>query len=90
MHFHSIIAAFLLSWKYLKLFTIMIAVLTMIMISTSPVHIINDDVYNEPEKHSPPTDLAGLFWTNRTRCDSVSHNLPIINSPFVGREAEMG
>ena len=62
----------------------------MIMTFTFPTHIINDDVYNEPEKHSPPTDLAGLFWTNRTICDSVSHDLPIINSPFVGREAEMG
>lgn len=67
----------------------MLVALAMIMASTSPPHI-NDAVYKEPEKYSPSTDLAGLFWTNRTRCDSVSHDLPIISSPFVGREIEMG
>ena len=74
----------------MKLFVVILAALAMIVVSTSQSHDINDAyaVYNEPEIYSPPTDLAGLFW-NRTRCDSVSHDLPIINSPFVGREIEM-
>ena len=44
---------------------------------------------NEEGASSNSTDLAGLFWMNRPRCDSVSHDLPIIKSPFVGREVEM-
>ena len=66
----------------------MLAIMTVLSIAPTD---IDNAVHNEPgpEKYSPPTDLAGLFWTNRTRCDSISHNLPIINSPFVGRELEM-
>ncbi len=75
----------------MKLFTITLAIIY-IVAPTSPTYTndaVSTHVYNEPEKYSPSTDLAGLFWTNRTRCDSVSHDLPIINSHMVGRELEM-
>jgi archaellum biogenesis ATPase FlaH len=71
----------------------MLAALAIIVVSTSPTHI-NDTadtcVNAELEKnYSLSTDVAGLSRTNRTRCDPVSLDLPIINSPFVGREIEM-
>ena len=45
----------------------------------------------EPEDNSSvATDLARLSnLVNKSRCDSVSHDLPIMNSHFIGREVEM-
>lgn len=48
-----------------------------------------NDAGHESVQSPPSADLAGLFWINQPKCDSVYHDLPIINSPFVGREVEM-
>ena len=35
------------------------------------------------------TDLATWLWMNKSKCDSVSYDIPYLNSPFVGRKKEM-
>lgn len=37
---------------------------------------------------SSDTDIATWLWINKTKCGSVSYDLPYSNSPFVGRKRE--
>lgn len=48
------------------------------IMTETPVHISDskqDDTGHKSDITPPSADLAGLFWMNHPRCDSVSHDL---------------
>ena len=72
------------------LFVVIAAVYLAVIHSTDRTHF--DNTNYKTEQHTTyynSTDVSEWLWMKRTKCDSVSYDLPHFNDLFVGRNEEM-
>jgi archaellum biogenesis ATPase FlaH len=70
------------------MFVVIAAISILIALRSSPTDISAEDKHLKSTQFAS-NDLASWIWSNKTKCGSVSYDLPYLNSPFIGRKKEM-